>query len=102
MKVGSSWHGRLQALSTHTCAPSKRVARSGFQQRQVHCISVSTPACAGCVAGWRQRQREDPAALPARVEAAVASLEALLRRMPLDDPKVHSCRCSRADNEVKF
>jgi hypothetical protein len=40
------------------------------------------------VAGWRQQQQQDPAALPARVEAAITSLEALLARMPLDDPKV--------------
>jgi hypothetical protein len=43
---------------------------------------------AGCVAGWRQRQQADPGTLPARVEAAVASLEALLARMALNNPKV--------------
>lgn len=44
----------------------------------------------GCVEGWRMQQAQNPAMFSARADATMASLQQLLMRLPLNDPKDES------------
>jgi len=80
--TGHGWTGHAPVpFQTH--GPR---SHSLHAKRRMNMTSESPNA--GCVEGWRQQRQRDPQTFPARVEAAVSTLEQLLARMPLDNPKV--------------